>query len=165
VWLHLQKPEIMCQALTLISAGGFRHHPHGPFDMSEGFNIMASISRTAVRPIANWANCSYLRCCSRFPRTRRNFQSGAPRATDGVFRDLTAVRVRTPWVEALRQQQQDGTDPSKASGKQEVSPDRKLEPKRMSDSYHSVVSTLCPSVFAADCDRNRYYRSLKIHGC
>jgi hypothetical protein len=71
--------------------------------------------------------------------SRRQFTACATRSTDGVFRALTENRVRTPWVEALRKQREDGTDPTKASGKPETPPDRDLSPRSMSDSYHSVV--------------------------
>lgn len=60
------------------------------------------------------------------------------------------MRVRTPWVEALRKQQEEGTNPAQPSGKQEVNPDRKLEPKRMSDSYHSVVLPLAQDPWLLD---------------
>lgn len=71
--------------------------------------------------------------------TSRNFTTSASRRTDGVFRELTAVRIQTPWVEALRKKKADGEDPTQASGKPEVPANRDLTPKRMSDSYHSVV--------------------------
>ena len=71
--------------------------------------------------------------------SRRQFTACATRSTDGVFRALTENRVRTPWVEALRKQREDGTDPTKASGKPETPSDRDLSPRSMSDSYHSVV--------------------------
>jgi hypothetical protein len=71
--------------------------------------------------------------------SRRQFTACATRSTDGVFRALTENRVRTPWIEALRKQREDGTDPTKASGKPETPSDRDLSPRSMSDSYHSVV--------------------------
>ena len=53
------------------------------------------------------------------------------------------MRVRTPWVEALRAQQQGGQQSGKPAGKPELPKDRELPPKkRMSDSYHSVVLPL-----------------------
>lgn len=59
--------------------------------------------------------------------------------TDGVFRALTEARVRTPWIEALRrrkaEERGDRTAPAKFSAPRAVD----LKPKRMSDSYHSVV--------------------------
>jgi acyl-coenzyme A thioesterase 9 len=60
------------------------------------------------------------------------------------------MRVRTPWVEALRQQQAEGKQPTEPSGKPEVSNDRKLTPKRMDDSYHSVVLPLAQDPWLLD---------------
>ncbi|KAF2002731.1 Thioesterase/thiol ester dehydrase-isomerase [Amniculicola lignicola CBS 123094] len=61
------------------------------------------------------------------------------------------MRVRTPWVEALREQQRKGTDPSTPSGgKQQVLSDRKLAPKRMSDSFHKVVLPLAQDPWLLD---------------
>ncbi|KAF2461614.1 HotDog domain-containing protein [Lineolata rhizophorae] len=80
----------------------------------------------------------------------RSYQSTARRQTDGVFRELTAQRVRTPWVEALRKKQAHGEDPTQPSGKPQVPADRKLEPKRMSDSYYSVVLPLAQDPWLLD---------------
>jgi acyl-coenzyme A thioesterase 9 len=60
------------------------------------------------------------------------------------------MRVRTPWIEALRKQQAEGSDPHKASGKQEIQSDRKLTPKRMEDSYHSVILPLAQDPWLLD---------------
>lgn len=73
------------------------------------------------------------------PPARRQFATSATRSTDGVFRALTENRVRTPWVEALRKQREEGIDPTKASGTPKTPSDRDLSPRTMSDSYHSVV--------------------------
>jgi len=59
--------------------------------------------------------------------------------TDGVYKDLTEMRVRTPWIEALRKQRQEGIDPTKKSGTSATPADRDLTPKKMSDSFHRVV--------------------------
>lgn len=72
----------------------------------------------------------------------RDYHASPVHRTDGVFRELTAMRVRTPWIEALRKQQMEGSDPTTASRKQEVPSNRDLTPKRMSDSHHSVVIPL-----------------------
>lgn len=83
------------------------------------------------------------------PSNRSNLHQKLPQArelststrlqTDGVFRALTENRVQTPWIEALRNKQREGHDPTQASGKPETPKDRDLSPKKMSDSYHSVV--------------------------
>ena len=64
--------------------------------------------------------------------------------TDGVYKDLTAMRVRTPWVEALRKKREEGIDPTKKSNTPAAPPDRDLKPKKMSDSFHRVVN-MAPS--------------------
>lgn len=71
----------------------------------------------------------------------RKLHATAIRNTDGVFNALTEMRVNTPWIEALRKQQQNGIDPRGKSDKPATPPDRDLTPKKMSDSYHRVVST------------------------
>lgn len=78
--------------------------------------------------------------------TRRGFSSSFPRRTDGVFRELTSMRVRTPWVKALREQQ-GGKQPIE---RPEVPKNRDLPPKRMSDSYHSVVLPLARDPWLLD---------------
>ena len=60
-------------------------------------------------------------------------------STDGVYQELTAMRVKTPYIEALRKQQEDGEYTAKNSGESSKPPDRDLSPKKMSDSYHKVV--------------------------
>ena len=49
------------------------------------------------------------------------------------------MRVRTPWVEALRKQRAEDSDPTKASSTPVTPTDRDLAPKKMSDSFHRVV--------------------------
>jgi acyl-coenzyme A thioesterase 9 len=80
----------------------------------------------------------------------RGFHSTASRHTDGVFKELTSMRVRTPWVEALRQQQTEGKKPAESSSKSEIPKDRNLEPKHMDDSYHSVVLPLARDPWLLD---------------
>ena len=70
-----------------------------------------------------------------------NFHTTAIRNTDGVYTALTEMRVKTPWIEALRKQQEDGVDPRRKSDKPATPPDRDLTPKKMSDSFHRVVWT------------------------
>lgn len=70
---------------------------------------------------------------------KRSFRGTANHLTDGVFRALTDARVETPWIEALRKKQKEGEDPPMGSGEPQVLSNRKLEPKKMSDSHHSVV--------------------------
>lgn len=72
-------------------------------------------------------------------RQQRWLSSSSKLQTDGVFRALTENRVQIPWIEALRNKQKDGTDPSKPTDTPETPAERDLTPRRMSDSYHSVV--------------------------
>ncbi|KAL8816139.1 MAG: hypothetical protein Q9223_004807 [Gallowayella weberi] len=70
--------------------------------------------------------------------------------TDGVFKELTEMRVRTPWIEALRKREKDGIDPTKKSSIPATPPDRDLTPKSMSDSYHRVVIPLAQGPWLLD---------------
>ncbi|KAK4575293.1 hypothetical protein LTR86_001146 [Recurvomyces mirabilis] len=64
------------------------------------------------------------------------------RRTDGVFRELTDQRVQIPWIDAFRKKEKYGQDATRPSGKPETPSDRDLSPKKMSDSYHSVILPL-----------------------
>ncbi|KAI9693431.1 MAG: hypothetical protein M1820_009307 [Bogoriella megaspora] len=79
-----------------------------------------------------------------------SFHSSPRPKTDGVFRELTESRVQTPWIQALRRQQQEGHDPTKASSQPQTPTNRNLEPKRMSDSFHSVVLPLARDPWLLD---------------
>ncbi|KAL8670256.1 MAG: hypothetical protein Q9168_005192 [Polycauliona sp. 1 TL-2023] len=70
--------------------------------------------------------------------------------TDGVFKELTEMRVRTPWIEALRKKEEDGIDPTQRSNTSATPPNRDLTPKRMSDSYHRVVIPLAQDPWLLD---------------
>lgn len=83
-------------------------------------------------------------------QTRRPFSTTLRPQTDGVFRALTENRIQTPWIDALRAKEREGHDPSKPSGKPETPKDRDLSPKRMSDSYHSVVLPLAREPWLLD---------------
>jgi hypothetical protein len=72
----------------------------------------------------------------------RSFSLTARQKTDGVFRELTSARVQQPWIEAWRQKnEQDGSSAEPGPAKPMTPPDhtRDLAPKKMKDSYHSVV--------------------------
>jgi acyl-coenzyme A thioesterase 9 len=60
------------------------------------------------------------------------------------------MRVRTPWVEAFRQQQAEGKQSIKTSDKSEVPKDRDLKAKHMDESYHSVVLPLAQDPWLLD---------------
>ncbi|MCJ1324476.1 hypothetical protein MMC10_001138 [Thelotrema lepadinum] len=69
--------------------------------------------------------------------------------TDGVYHELTAMRVRTPWIEAFRKQQEEGiveaqsTPPATAKKHQ-------TSPKKMSDSYHRIILPLAQDHWLSD---------------
>jgi hypothetical protein len=67
----------------------------------------------------------------------RSFSACSRCRTDGVYGELSAMRTRTPFIEAFRKQQ-NGTGNSKPVSTETV--ERDLSPKTMSDSYTSVVS-------------------------
>ena len=52
------------------------------------------------------------------------------------------MRVRTPWIEALRKQREEGSDPTKISSTPVIPLNRDLTPKKMSDSFHRVVRAI-----------------------
>jgi acyl-coenzyme A thioesterase 9 len=115
---------------------------------------MRHATRNALQRVgqASPCNSSLLRSSVAFTGSRasRAFHSSPSQRTDGVFRELTSMRVNKPWVEAFRQQQAEGKTPTEASGKPEVSKDRELTPKHMDDSYHSVVLPLARDPWLLD---------------
>ncbi|CAD6575103.1 MAG: hypothetical protein ASARMPRED_007059 [Alectoria sarmentosa] len=60
------------------------------------------------------------------------------------------MRVRTPWVEALRKQREKGSDQSKTSSTPATPLDRYLTPKKMSESFHRVVIPLAQDLWLLD---------------
>lgn len=61
--------------------------------------------------------------------------------TDGVYQELTAMRTRTPFIEAFRKQQEpQGQKDAALASSEKV--ERDLSPKSMSESYHKVVSEM-----------------------
>src|ERR1700753_3311746 len=85
------------------------------------------------------------------------FSTSAPSRTDGVFRKLTEMRVPTPWIVALREKQRQekehgnvGSGAGEASTGAGEGQDHKLTPKKMSDSYVSVVLPLGQDKWLSD---------------
>ncbi|MCJ1431899.1 hypothetical protein MMC27_001255 [Xylographa pallens] len=60
------------------------------------------------------------------------------------------MRVKTPYIEALKKQQEDGADTTKNSGEPSEPSERDLSPKKMSDSYHKVVLPLAQDPWLLD---------------
>ena len=72
----------------------------------------------------------------------RPFHSTPVTHTDGVYKELTEMRVRTPWIQALKERKE-AEKHSDTSIEQSIKPD--LTPKRMQDSYVSLVLPLSVS--------------------
>lgn len=69
-------------------------------------------------------------------RSNRTFLTCPIWQTDGVYRDLTNMRVRTPWIQALRESKKEAAT---MPGKPAKPASRDLKAKRMADSFHRVV--------------------------
>lgn len=72
----------------------------------------------------------------------RPFHSTEDLLTDGVYKELAEMRVRTPWIEALRRKKEQENSPT-PSDVEPVKVD--LTPKKMSDSYVRLVLPLSVS--------------------
>lgn len=70
----------------------------------------------------------------------RAFSLSRRRTTDGVFRDLTDVRLAIPWSTALERREKGQVDQSHSISQAE----RDLSLKKMSDSYFSTVGDEIP---------------------
>ncbi|KAK5090014.1 hypothetical protein LTR05_000183 [Lithohypha guttulata] len=75
----------------------------------------------------------------------RAFSSLPPRCTDGVYKELTAMRVRKPWIEAFRESQKLEKD---STQKEHPRPD--TTPKSMRDSYVRVILPLAQDPWMLD---------------
>ncbi|KJX94536.1 acyl-CoA thioester hydrolase like protein [Zymoseptoria brevis] len=89
----------------------------------------------------------------RRPVVHRSFSAAITCRTDGVFTALTNERVQIPWVEAFRKQQAEKATGVKAAGggqQQTTKVERDLTPRKMSDSYHSVILPLAQDPWLLD---------------
>lgn len=116
--------------------------------------VFSNTMKSTLRPLGrsvnyNGAVALLKRTCKVLP-SRRAFHSSCPNRTDGVFRELTAQRLQTPWIEALRKQQEEGKNPSQPSGIPQTPKERELTPKRMDDSFHKVVLPLARDPWLLD---------------
>ena len=71
------------------------------------------------------------------PVQSRAFSACSRCRTDGVFRELTEMRTRVPFIEAFKKQQSETTKSRPVSAEKV---ERDLTPKTMSDSYTRIVS-------------------------
>ena len=114
-------------------------------------NSMAQrLSRTTLGRLNFFAGTQ---CTKQIPAiypTIRAFHASSAQRTDGVFKELTAQRLRTPWIEALRKQQAAGKGPSQASETPQTPKERDLTPKKMTDSFHKVVLPLANDPWLLD---------------
>ena len=96
--------------------------------------IAKSLARASTFLLGTW------RLASPAKRQQRHFSVYTACRTDGVYSELTAMRTRTPFIEALRKQQEgvDPSGPSVIAATRTEKPD--TSPKSMSESYHRVVS-------------------------
>ena len=62
--------------------------------------------------------------------------------TDGVYKDLTNMRVRTPWIEALRRRREEEEASSQGPAAATTPANPVPKAKKMSDSFHRVVRCL-----------------------
>ena len=69
----------------------------------------------------------------------RTFHTTPSSRTDGVYPALTEMRVKTPWIEALRKQRERGLNPTQKPEAPGALTDRDLRPRKMSESYHRVA--------------------------
>lgn len=91
----------------------------------------------------------------------RCFSAASKFYTDGVYQGLTAMRTRTPFIEAFRKQQENKV--AKPVSTDDV--ERDLSPKSMSDSHHKVVCHMMGNpVQASQLTVDRYCHWLEIHG-
>ncbi|KIW27525.1 uncharacterized protein PV07_07256 [Cladophialophora immunda] len=77
----------------------------------------------------------------------RPFHSTLATRTDGVYKALTEMRVRTPWIQALRERKEAENNTHIAAAE---SPKAVLTPKKMSDSYVSLVLPLSQDPWLLD---------------
>ena len=124
---------------------------------SHGKDLAVAVHKVALYPSSHASlQARYISMASRAPIARltrqygrlakretsltvRSFSTTPRTRTDGVFRELTDQRVQMPWIEAFRKQQRAGHAQPQDSGVPQTPKDRDLSPKKMGDSYHSVV--------------------------
>lgn len=97
------------------------------------------MSRIAIFRVLQSVNARKLIVANACPSTRRQLGTTTARKTDGVYKALTAMRVRIPWIEALTKHREQEKRPANQSITPPESPNRNLLPKKMSDSFHKVV--------------------------
>ncbi|PQE23581.1 acyl-coenzyme a thioesterase 9 protein [Rutstroemia sp. NJR-2017a BVV2] len=81
---------------------------------------------------------------------RRVLSTTAPRYTDGVYRELTAMRTRVPFIEAWRQKEEGKERMDEGEGAVGKKADGEPGVKRMRDSFHRVILPLAKDPWLLD---------------
>lgn len=125
---------------------GLRDMVRASFNSTRGphFSLLSShhgihCSMASKTPVRSLLSSIGRQMGGRMCQHARPFCVSSRRQTDGVFRELTNQRVQKPWIEALREQQSQSHAASQAPTPPPSPIDRDLTPKRMKDSYYSVV--------------------------
>lgn len=100
---------------------------------------MSVASRQLITRVS--AGCNVPACQKMFKQHHpvRAFGESPQRATDGVYKELTEMRIRTPWIEALKKKREGEQNSSQFFDTPVKLPDRDLRPKKMSDSFTRIV--------------------------
>lgn len=150
---YMQRSSHMCGAYFLSSRPPSMHSDpriHGPLPRAPHqspwlLQLNMASFRISFRPAVigkAWRR--------QFGCQHRSFSVSSCRKTDGVFRDLTAARVIIPWIEALQRKRAGEAEGVKDTGPSTALTERDLSPKRMSDSYHSVILPLARDPWLSD---------------
>lgn len=124
----------------------FKSSHHLGFNSSIINNISSSLTSTMATKLRQLSLQGAVRTAtSRTSRQQRHFASTSKCLTDGVYGELTAMRTRTPFIEAFRKQQEGSQSTATAESAGEKVPIN-TDPKRMSESFHKVVS-ICRVIF------------------
>ncbi|KUJ18177.1 Thioesterase/thiol ester dehydrase-isomerase [Mollisia scopiformis] len=99
-----------------------------------------------LKPLSRLTNSlrPYIRSTNIQPRS---FSACPSYRTDGVYRELTAMRTRVPFIEAFRKQQNEGSQSSPIPTEKV---ERDLSPKSMSDSHTRIILPLARDPWLLD---------------
>ena len=124
----------LCNFKLLTFGAGSYEEASNPIsrDMMSRTALLKHIKADILRPpfvtrCQNWAS-------------GKPFHTSQSVKTDGVYHELTAMRVRTPWIEAFRKQQEESSTEDRSASPATAAKHENF-PKRMSDSYHRIVRT------------------------
>lgn len=130
--LALRRRRVVVRATRCCSSSIYRREENIMLAKLRISTLQTAV-RTAIRP---------------GPRQQRCFTSSPRCLTDGVYRELTAMRTRTSFIEAFRKQQEGHKDKVAApDAPRDEKNEIDLTPKRMSDSFHKVVSSVQTETF------------------